>query len=126
MSKNEDQRTKRIYTTKIIDIFIMRYEVYKYLIEAKYICCCMFVCVCVLTCMLCFYVSLVFYLHILSEGPFSERTCFLLCSFSQTGLFMLLLCFNLFPFTLPLPTEGRRDRHQVSAVNDNVSAAVAF
>lgn len=39
----------------------------------------------------------------------------------------ILLCFSPFPFTHSLPVGGgRRDRHQVSVVNDNIAAAVAF
>lgn len=74
-----------------------------------------------------FVVSVVFFMHILSEGPFIKRTCVLgPWSVPKTGLFMLHLGFNRFPFTPSLPTGGRRDRHQVSAVNDNICAAVAF
>lgn len=45
---------------------------------------------------------------------------------SQTALFVLLLGFSPFPFTPSLPTGGRRDGHQVSAVNDNISAFSGF
>lgn len=44
----------------------------------------------------------------------------------QTALFMLPLGFTSSPFTRSLPTGGRRDGHQVSAVNDNLTASVAF
>lgn len=58
--------------------------------------------------------------HILSEGAFQ------VWSFSQTDLFMLHLHLNPFPFTRLLPTGERRGRHQVSAANDNIFAAVAL
>lgn len=63
--------------------------------------------------------------HILSEGPFSLENK-MSETISQAGLFILLLGFNPFPFTLSVPTGGRQDRHQVSTVNDNPRASAAF
>lgn len=79
-------------------------------------------CVSVLTCMLWLWVSWI------SSCTFSQKGLSLKghASFSPTALFILLLGFNHFPYTPSLPAGGRRGRHQVSVVNDNISAAVAF
>lgn len=45
---------------------------------------------------------------------------------SQAGLFILHLGFNPFPFALSVPAGGRRNRHQVSTLNDNTCASAAF
>lgn len=63
--------------------------------------------------------------HILSEGPFSLEKK-MSETISQAGLFILPLGFSRFPFTLSVPTGGRKDRHQVSTMNDNRCASAAF
>lgn len=82
-------------------------------------------CVCVLSQPACFF-SWVSFLHTLSEGPFSTLSCVRTSLCLLTGLFMLPLGFNPVSFTPFLLPTGRRDRHQVSAANDNICAAVAF
>lgn len=76
-------------------------------------------CVCILFCMLC-EVSMS-YLHILSEGPFSWKASVQNCtSLLQLFRSFSFLASGFFPFTFSLPTGGGKDRHQVSAVNDNI------
>lgn len=66
------------------------------------------------------------------SGTFSQKGLFhsqkkkISETISQTGLFILPLGSNPFPFTLSVPTGGRQDRHQVSTMNDNTCASAAF